>query len=239
MSLRIAIGFSLLALVAACDTVPAGQGSTAVAPLISGPTGLSARTQAARAFAQVTARVEPISERECRERTSGVNCDFRIVIDDRPDQPSNAYQFLDKNNRPVIAFTLKLIEEALNADELAFVMGHEAAHHISGHIARQQKNAVAGAVIFAGLATLTGASAAAVDEATKLGAQVGARSYSKDFELEADALGTIITHRAGFSPLKGAAFFTRIPDPGDRFLGTHPPNAARIQTVRNTVETLN
>ena len=67
--------------------------------------------------------------------------------------------------------------------------------------------------------------AAGVDEATKLGAQVGARSYSKDFELEADALGTVITHRAGFSPLKGAAFFTRIPDPGDRFLGTHPPNA--------------
>ena len=94
-------------------------------------------------------------------------------------------------------------------------------------------------MIFAGLATLTGATAAGVDEATKLGAQVGARSYSKDFELEADALGTVITHRAGFSPLKGAAFFTRIPDPGDRFLGTHPPNAARIQTVRDTVKTLN
>ena len=94
-------------------------------------------------------------------------------------------------------------------------------------------------MIFAGLATLTGASAAGVDEATKLGAQIGARSYSKDFELEADALGTVITHHAGFSPLNGAAFFTRIPDPGDRFLGTHPPNASRIQTVRNTAATLN
>lgn len=233
MFLRIAFGFCALALVAACETVPVNQ---AGAPsVVAGPTTINSSSQAARAFAQVTARVEPIAERECRSRTSGVNCDFRIVIDDRAGQQSNAYQFLDKNNRPVIAFTLKLIDEARNADELAFVMGHEAAHHIGGHIARQQKNAIAGAVIFAGLATLTGASAAGVDEATKLGAQVGARSYSKDFELEADGLGTVITHRAGFSPLKGAAFFTRIPDPGDRFLGTHPPNASRIQTVRNTV----
>jgi predicted Zn-dependent protease len=63
--------------------------------------------------------------------------------------------------------------------------------------------------------------------------------YAAMVEHMDDALGTVITHRAGFSPLKGAAFFTRIPDPGDRFLGTHPPNAARIQTVRDTVKTLN
>ncbi|MFT5786483.1 MAG: Zn-dependent protease with chaperone function [Ascidiaceihabitans sp.] len=239
MFLRIAFGFCALALVAACEVVPADGSGTTAAPSAAGPSTFRPDTQSARAFAQVTTLVEPIAERECSARTSGVNCDFRIVIDDRPNQPSNAYQFLDRNQRPVLAFTTKLIQDVNNVDELAFVMGHEAAHHILGHIARQQQNAVAGAVIFAGLATLTGATAAGVDEATKLGAQVGARSYSKDFELEADALGTVITHRAGFSPLKGAAFFTRIPDPGDRFLGTHPPNAARIQTVRDTVKTLN
>jgi Zn-dependent protease with chaperone function len=235
MFLRMIAGLTALALVAACDTVPVESGTSDAAPLEAGPSTFSSSNQAARAFAQVTARVEPIAERECRARTSGVNCDFRIVVDSDPNQPSNAYQTLDRNNRPVIAFTIKLIEEARNVDEIAFVMGHEAAHHIEGHIARQKRNAVAGAVIFAGLATLTGATAAGVDEATKLGAQVGARGYSKEFELEADALGTVITHLAGYSPLKGAAFFTRIPDPGDRFLGTHPPNAARIQKVRDTV----
>jgi Zn-dependent protease with chaperone function len=234
MFLRMIAGLTALALVAACDTVPVESGTSDAAPLVAGPSTFSSSNQAARAFAQVTARVEPIAERECRARTSGVNCDFRIVVDSDPNQPSNAYQTLDRNNRPVIAFTIKLIEEARNVDEIAFVMGHEAAH-IEGHIARQKRNAVAGAVIFAGLATLTGATAAGVDEATKLGAQVGARGYSKEFELEADALGTVITHLAGYSPLKGAAFFTRIPDPGDRFLGTHPPNAARIQKVRDTV----
>ena len=231
---KLVVGLGLVVLVSACETVPTQNSGAGTAPVASTSASFGSSSQAERAFVQVTRRLEPVAERECRARTSGVNCDFRIVVDSNPNRPSNAYQTLDSNNRPVIAFTTKLIQEARNADELAFVMGHEAAHHIEGHIGRQQQNAIAGAVIFAGLATLSGANASAVENATELGAQVGARSYSKEFELEADALGTIITHRAGYSPVRGSAFFTRIPDPGDKFLGTHPPNAARIQIVRKT-----
>jgi len=228
--------FATLAFVAltACEVVPVQTSASApqVQPTAAAP--ILSASQAARSFVQVVQTVEPVAERECRARTSGVNCDFNIVIDDRPGQPANAFQTLDKQGRPVVAFTLALIADARNEDELAFVLGHEAAHHIAGHIGRQQQNAVAGAVIFAGLATLSGGSASAVREAQQLGAQVGARSYSKEFELEADALGTIITKRAGYDPLRGAVFFTRIPDPGDKFLGTHPPNAPRIDVVRRT-----
>jgi Zn-dependent protease with chaperone function len=231
-----------LALLAACDvpTTVSTPPSQSNAPTNSTARNdeLRGKDQAERAFVQVLQRLEPVAERECRNRTTGVNCDFRIVVDDRPNQPANAYQTLDKTNRPVIFFTLQLIQDAYNADEIAFVMGHEAAHHIAGHLARQRQNAVAGAVIFAGLATLTGGDAGAVESAQRLGEQVGARTYSKEFELEADALGTIITHRAGYDPLRGAEFFTRIPDPGNRFLGTHPPNAARLETVRRTAAAL-
>lgn len=196
------------------------------------PDELQTSAQATRAFAQVTRRVEPVAERECLARTNGVNCDFRIVIDKRPRLPANAYQTLDESGRPIIGFTIALIEDARNEDELAFVMGHEAAHHVAGHIERQRENAEAGAIIFGGLASVSGGDAAAVETAIRIGQQVGARSYSKEFELEADALGTVITARAGYDPLKGAQFFNRIPDPGDRFLGTHPPNAQRLETVR-------
>jgi predicted Zn-dependent protease len=182
----------------------------------------------------VVNQLEPVAEQECRARTQNLNCDFNIVVDDRPGMPANAFQTLDRQGRPIIGFTLALIADARNEDELAFVLGHEAAHHIAGHIGRQQQNAVAGAVIFAGLATLSGGDANAVRSAQELGAQVGARSYSKEFELEADALGTVITKRAGYDLLRGAEFFTRIPDPGDQFLGTHPPNAARVEIVRKT-----
>lgn len=188
----------------------------------------------ALSFVQVVQRVEPVAEAECRARAPRSNCDFRIVVDDRRNQPPNAFQTLDAQGRPIIVFTLSLIAMARNADELAFVMGHEAAHHVAGHIQRQRDAATAGAVIFAGLATLTGADPSAVRSATELGAAVGARSYSKDFELEADRLGTIIAKRSGYDPVRGSEFFTRIPDPGNQFLGTHPPNADRIRVVRDT-----
>lgn len=206
----------------------------APAQVSEAPNELRTSAQSARAFAQVTRRVEPVAERECLARTRGVDCDFRIVVDDRPRLPANAYQTLDKSGRPVIAFTVALIEDARNEDELAFVMGHEAAHHVAGHIGRQRENAEAGAVIFGGLAALSGGDASAVESAIKIGQQVGARSYSKEFELEADVLGTVITARAGYDPLVGAQFFNRIPDPGDRFLGTHPPNAQRLEIVKRT-----
>ncbi|MEO3416585.1 M48 family metallopeptidase [Roseovarius sp. CAU 1744] len=182
-------------------------------------------------FSRVVRTMEPVAERECRRRAQGLNCDFKVVVDRRPGQPANAFQTLDKTGRPILAFNLAFIASARNPHELAFVMGHEAAHHISGHIARQRQNATAGAILLGGIAAITGAGSGTISTAQDIGATVGARTYSKDFELEADALGTIITKRAGYNPVRGAQFFTQIPDPGDRFLGTHPPNAQRMETV--------
>ncbi|WP_299546955.1 M48 family metallopeptidase [uncultured Tateyamaria sp.] len=233
---RLLAALTTLAFVAACDDLVVTSAPTGgPAPVARDvPDELRTRQQSTRAFAEVVRRVEPVAERECKARTQGMNCDFKIVVDDRANAPSNAFQTLDDEGRPILVFTLRLIDEARNADELAFVMGHEAAHHVSGHIARQRENAAAGAVIFGGLATLTGGDPNAIESAQRIGAQVGARTYSKDFELEADALGTVITAAAGYDPVNGAEFFNRIPDPGDRFLGTHPPNAQRIETVRRT-----
>jgi len=232
--MRILAALGLSVGLAACDVAPVAAPAPvpAAAPATVSPASTRAR---ARSFVRVVNQLEPVAEQECRARTKNLNCDFNIVVDDRPGMPANAFQTLDRQGRPIIGFTLALIADARNEGELAFVLGHEAAHHIAGHIGRQQQNAVAGAVIFAGLATLSGGDANAVRSAQELGAQVGARSYSKEFELEADALGTVITKRAGYDPLRGAEFFTRIPDPGDQFLGTHPPNAARIDIVRKTV----
>ena len=233
-------GFVALALLAltACDMpvdTSAPRPDTGAGAVVQEPVGaqLSERA-AARQFVRVVETVEPVAERECRARAPSMNCDFRIVIDDRPNQPVNAYQTIDNSGRPIIAFTIAMIADVRNEDELAFVMGHEAAHHIAGHISRQQRNAQTGALVFAGLAALTGADAQVLQSAGEIGAQVGARTYSKDYELEADILGTIITKKAGFNPVRGAAFFSRIPDPGDRFLGTHPPNSQRIDVVRKT-----
>lgn len=242
MNIRIfTLLFGLMAL-SACGFVsidnpaptPAQPNST---PQSSESVSLSAE-RAARQFVNVVETVEPIAEAECRARTSGMNCDFNIVVDDRAGQAPNAFQTLDKSGRPVLAFNIPLIATVRNSDELAFIMGHEAAHHIQAHIERQQRNATAGAVIFGSIAAITGVGEAGVQSAQKAGATLGARSYSKDFELEADQLGTVIAHKAGYDPVRGAAFFTRLADPGNTFLGTHPPNTARIDIVRQTAATL-
>ena len=226
----------------ACTTVQFPEPNT-TRPTETTQTPTKAQIQAqastaARNFVSVVQTVEPVAEAECKRLAPRSNCDFNIVVDDRPNQPPNAFQTVDRQGRPILAFNLALIASVKNTDELAFVMGHEAAHHILGHLQRTQQNAAVGAVIFSGLAAMSGADAASVRSAEEFGAAIGARSYSKDFELEADGLGTRITARAGYNPIRGAEFFTRLPDPGNRFLGTHPPNADRIKTVRKAASQL-
>ncbi len=216
-------------------------GLTACAPLPQGavPARVSQPGQAAeRQFVAVIETVAPVAEAECRRVVQGRSCDFQIVVDTTPNQPPNAFQTLDRRGRPVLAFNLGLIASVENADELAFVVGHEAAHHILNHLARQQINSEAAAAIFSGVAAITGAGERGIQEAGRIGAVVGARSYSKDFEIEADRLGTLITMRAGYDPVRGAQFFSRLPDPGNQFLGTHPPNADRQKAVADTAAVL-
>jgi predicted Zn-dependent protease len=241
----VAVGLLLSACVVPSTTVtgPAGQiakqpsgGPVAAAPRPA--SGLTAQ-QSITNFVNVVERVEPVAERMCRERAArGTNCDLQIVVDSRTNLPPNAFQTVDARGRPVVGFTLALIADARNTDEIAFVLGHEASHHIRGHIPKREESALAGALVAGVLAQSQGASPEAVRAAQDLGAQVGARSYSREFELEADALGAEIAFVAGYDPVRGSGFFDRLPDPGDRFLGTHPPNAQRKQLVREVTARL-
>lgn len=194
-----------------------------------------AAARAAQDFVDVVGRVAPVAREVCRVSDAARRCDFQILVDDRPDQPANAFETEDRFGRPTIVFTLPLIAEVRNRDELAFILGHEAAHHIAGHFDRATAEARFGALVLGNLAAATGQPAEAVEVAAAIGAEVGFRRFSKEYELEADALGARIAQLAGFDPIRGALFFARIPDPGDEFLGTHPPNAQRLEVIRASV----
>lgn len=232
MTGRIAVLLAAALMVAGC--VPSGTATApqqAALPVTTTGSQLTP-SQAARNFVTVVERVEPLAEQMCREHGRAKNCDFRIVIDDRPNQPANAFQMLDDNGQPILGFTLALIADARNPDEIAFVLGHEASHHILGHIPATQRSAMSGAILGGILAAASGGDQAAIEAGQQMGATLGARGYSKDYELQADALGAEIAIRAGYDAVKGAAFFDRLPDPGNKFLGSHPATAQRKAVVR-------
>lgn len=215
-------------------------------PLPKAPDGAAVQDTAARAsarmavanFVEVVERVEPVAERVCREETPDLNCDFQIVVERDPAAGVNAFHTVTPQGQPLIVYTLGLIATARNTDELAFVMGHEAGHHIARHLPQREAQAQAGARVFAEWARRQGGSAAAIGEAAQVGSIVASRHFGQRAELEADVLGTVIAYRAGYDPERGAAFFARIPDPAHAFLSSHPPNAARIDAVRRTAAQL-
>ncbi|MEM1067031.1 MAG: peptidase M48, partial [Pseudomonadota bacterium] len=95
------------AVLAGCtvSTGPAPQPSSS--PPQSSASGRLPASQAAANFRSVVQRMEPVSERICRQERPNANCDFRVVVDDRRDVPPNAFQTLDENGRPIIGFTIR------------------------------------------------------------------------------------------------------------------------------------
>lgn len=210
--------------------VPAAVQPQPSAPHAATPEG------AARSFVQVMRRMEPAVRQDCLERrTRPISCDFVFVVDDRPGLEPNAFQTVDRTGRPVVGFTLSLIAQTHNPDEIAFVVGHEAAHHVLNHLDRKSGASTAAAVVLGSIASAYGGDAGAVERAQQIGASVGARYYSREWELEADYLGAIITLSAGYDPINGSRLFERIPDPGNHVLGTHPSRAQRLAQVRRAV----
>lgn len=200
----------------------------------SEPATRAPSASAVQAYASVAAQVQPVARAVCR-KAKGLRCNFIFAIDDRADMPANAFQTVNDAGRPVIIFTTKLLETVRNKDELAFILAHEAAHHVLGHLDTKNDSAILRGMSAKVDAVASGKNEKAVEEAWKRGVRDGILVYSKAFELEADVLGARITEQAGFDALKGALYFNSIRDPGNRVYSTHPRNADRLRAVRAEV----
>ena len=123
-----------------------------------------------------------------------------------------------------------------NADELAFVIGHEMAHVIRRHAIDRilsQK-----ALSMASLATPTGRAIA--PWLRSVGMQWLEKAYSREQEYEADILGSRLAQVAGFDPhgaLRMLERFRSLEGSSDpiglgAYLSTHPPINDRQQHIR-------
>ena len=223
---------SLAALLAGC--VSFGGGGQQIAPQSQKVPTVSGRPLPANSpIIAVVQRLEPVAESVCRQQGRAANCDFIVAVDDDPMQPPNAFQTLDPSGFPVIVFTVSLLDATRNADEIAFVLGHEAAHHVLGHIAQRKRQARSGAILAGIVSQVVGLGASEAAEVQQIAAGLSAQQYSKEFELQADALGAQIALAAGFDPIRGAGFFARLPDPGPG--SSHPSNAQRYSAVVEAV----
>jgi len=125
-----------------------------------------------------------------------------------------------------------------NPNQIAFILGHEMAHVIEGHVMeRMLSSSLVKAMKKAGhLRAATGPLA-------KIGVQFLERAYSRENEFRADRFGVRLVSAAGFDPGGAIDLFLRLePLQKDSTLGqyfsTHPSCGERIDHVRGMLKTI-
>lgn len=228
--------FALLLCLAGCGEIAVGPGRAPAPAPERPPVATRSDASATASYRRALARIAPVAERICRERNPefGVRgCDFVFELSRDPRYGANAFQTIRRDGRPLVVFTVPLLRILQNDDEVAFVLAHETAHQIRGHVLRATAQQRLGATLLGTLASLSGnATEGSVRAAANVGAQLGRRAYSKKFEFEADATAVRITRAAGYDPIKGAAPFARMETGSAAFLATHPPSAERLARIR-------
>jgi Zn-dependent protease with chaperone function len=135
-----------------------------------------------------------------------------------------------------IAFYYGILDKLqLDDDEVATIMGHEVAHALLEH-AREQ----AGKNTFTQLGLRLGASLLGLgsvgDAAAQIGSQLLSLRYSRDDETEADALGLVMSARAGYNPRAGVSLWQKMMAASGgssppKILSTHPTSRDRISAI--------
>jgi Zn-dependent protease with chaperone function len=131
----------------------------------------------------------------------------------------------------------------LSDDEVAVIMGHEIAHALLEHAREQMgKNTVTQGGLRLGAALLGLGDLG--DMAARLGSQLLSLTYSRQDESEADALGLVLSSRAGYKPEAGVTLWKKMmAESGGKsppkILSTHPTNGDRIRDIEARLVRLN
>jgi predicted Zn-dependent protease len=174
-----------------------------------------------------------------RAKTEECRFDIRYVEDDTVNATTDA----DGTIR-IYRGLLKYLE---TEEEVAAVVGHEMGHQIAGHVAEAQTNAAIGATVGAllsagllgGLGCYSGPyycnsadTQTLMRQSMELGAEIGALSFSKEQEREADLLSAYLLARAGYDLDKAGRLFTVLARMDDKthasLFDSHPAGPERV-----------
>ncbi len=171
-----------------------------------------------------------------------------IAASDNPDQP---YSITILNTSAINAFAIPggylyvtrgLITLANDSSEIAAVIAHEMAHITADHATERRNEALAEAILADTVAEAVQDPAAA--QAAVTASEGSLAAFSRQQELDADAIGIRTLARAGYDPYAGARFLARMgqyqayraaigvrQDQQPDFLATHPSNQDRINAA--------
>jgi Zn-dependent protease with chaperone function len=170
-------------------------------------------------------------------------------------RPEFQYSFRIVNARDINAFALPggpmfvnrgMIEAAQNEGEMAGVMAHEIAHvalrHATAQATKQSGalNQIAGIGMILGGAIFGGQTGAALGSTLYKGLFVN--PYSREYETQADILGSQMLARAGYDPRDLANMFRTIERTsgggGPEFFSTHPSPENRYNKINQEASLL-
>ncbi len=176
-------------------------------------------------------------------------------------------QNLVKNSDARVPFTVKVIDSdeinamalpggffyvnsglILNADseaEIAGVMAHEISHVVAHHAVREQTRMNYAQFVTIPLIFVGGGLGYGIYEAANIGIPLTFLQFSRDFEAQADFLGTQYMYHAGYDPQALISFFEKVENLEKRKPGmvakafeTHPATPDRIQRTQEEIATL-
>ena len=167
-------------------------------------------------------------------------------------QPVYEYSFTPVNLKEINAFALPggpmfvhrgMFDAAASEGEVVGVMAHELSHVLLRHGTANASKAqnpwlqlgqIAGVV---GGAVVGGAAGSAIAQGSQFGLGTLLLRYSRDFEKQADLLGTQIMARAGYDPREALAFWKRMETASSggqppEFMSTHPSHGTRETQIQ-------
>jgi len=134
-----------------------------------------------------------------------------------------------------IAFYYGILDQLkLTDDEVAMIMGHEAAHALREH-AREQMGKSAATQIGAGLLSALLGLGGTGDALLNMGGQLLTLRFGRDDESEADLIGIDLAARAGYDPAAGVTLWQKMAKASQgappEFISTHPSGPTRIADI--------
>ena len=136
-----------------------------------------------------------------------------------------------------IAFYFGILQKLqLNDDEVASIMGHEAAHALREH-ARERMAKTAATRIGAGLLSSLFGLGGVGDAMLNMGSQLLTLRFSRDDETEADLVGLDLAARAGYDPTASVTLWQKMMAASKgappEFMSTHPAGDTRIRDIQD------